>query len=166
MRTFILLSLALLSLTLPSRAQSQEIDPRVSLLKLSLAENKEIYIAVQSIVSISKHIFKLNGETPITEVTIDTVGNNSIRFYYVHPAGSIRPTTNPKEMIGAARQKLNQELTRQKDENIEPSIKFPEGTYAHTIEFQIADMEMLDKIYKTSVKAWERNAKKITELPD
>lgn len=142
-------------------------EPKISLWRLELCKTTKIVLSVQSITAVAMHPYLLNGENMVTEVTVDTTGNNTIRFYYIHPAGGdIRSTsiTDHKQLMGVAKQRINREVTHQKDDNALPAVKFPEGAYAHSIEYQVSSLEDLDKIYKSLISVWERSSKKVTNL--
>lgn len=103
-------------------------------------------IRLDSIVSVSKHSYLVNGSL-IREVTIDTKGNNSIRIYCLHASSKI---TDMKERLSHSRAMLDS-----KTDNASqlPAKSFPEGTYSHNIEYQVDAPSELDKIYESVINA-------------
>lgn len=131
-------------------------EPRLPLLSVIVSQNDCVAINVNTITSIAMHNYRLNGDNLISQVTIDTMGNNTIRFYYVHPAREISPVNDPRDAISKVRQQVTRESSAQRDDADVPAVKFPEGTYAHSIEFQIGKPEELKKFYKTALSVWEK----------
>lgn len=144
--------------------------PARRVLVIQLDQQNEIVLAVASIVSISKHTFMLNGTMPVWEVTIDTTGNNSVRFYCVEEddGNGILMTNDPQEATRKAAGRVAKEIMSSGRKNsgkgMIPSVKFPEGVYAHTIEYQVGDPAALEKLYSESEAVWEANAPKIIRI--
>lgn len=157
--TSVLLSLCVLT---KSFGAEDEPDPKRALWQADLGETSKLSLAVDHIVSVSMHPYLLNGETLITEVTVDTTGNNTIRFYYIHPDEDKADITNPESVVKSARKRLRQQGSQPAAENTIPSLKFPEGAYAHTVEYQVGTFEELEKLHQSLVSVWERSSKKRT----
>lgn len=147
-----------------SAEDDQQPDPKIQLWQAELNDTSKITIAVSQIVSIAMHPYLLNGENLVTEVTIDTTGNNTVRFYYVHPDDEKTDYTDPESVVKSARKRLSQRPSQPKaQENAAiASLKFPEGAYAHTIEYQVSSIETLDAIFKSITTVWEKVSKKRT----
>lgn len=122
----------------------------------SLGENMQVCVSLNSVTSVAMHPYMLNGTTMVTEVTIDTTGNNSIRFYYVHADEKLGITTSPQNVLGTGKREINRAITNQEAGSQIPSVKFPEGVYAHTIEYQINSLEDLTKLHKSILNAWRK----------
>lgn len=107
-------------------------------------------IKLDSIVSVSLQSYSLDGAVAVTECTIDTVGNNSIRIY-----GS------RSDQVKQTRDRLSntRELIDSKSDNLTryPGKKFPEGAYSHNIEFQLETAEQVKLVYQSILNAWVRN---------
>lgn len=120
------------------------------------ARNKDFWIVsvgdsrsavrLGSITSVSLHSYMLDGKIKIKELTIDTTGNNSLRFY-----GSDSTFVNEK----LDRLRHTRALIDEKTENAArlPSRKFPEGVYSHNVEFQIQRAADLEAAYRSVLKA-------------
>lgn len=107
-------------------------------------------IKLDKIVSVSIQSYSLDGSVSITECTIDTQGNNSIRIYGSR-SDQIQKTrdklANTRQMID----KKANNLTRY------PSKKFPEGAYSHNAEFQLETAEEVKQVYQSVLNAWVKN---------
>lgn len=106
-------------------------------------------IRLDSITSVSKHCYTVNG-VPYKEVTVDTLGNNSIRFY---ACADSRVGTN-RDRMSNTRQLVDQHSG---NATSTPAKKFPEGAYSHNIEYQVDSPEDLDRIYESIINALIRN---------
>lgn len=149
----------------PNKNNENEDDytPRIALWQASVGKNCKISIAVSQLVSVSMHPYMLNGETKVTEVTVDTLGNNTIRFYYIHSEKDESNRTEPQSVLKNARRTISRQLSDQKSDNEIASIKFPEGAYAHTVEYQVSSLSQLDSLYKSLISVWSAsNTKKLT----
>ena len=142
-------------------------EPRLQLWQAKLDDTSLITLSVSQIVSVTMHPYKLNGENLVTEVTIDTLGNNTIRFYFVHSDEKEPDYFDPNSVVKDAKKRLSQRPSqpKAKAEDGEPliaSVKFPEGAYAHTIEYQVSCLKTLEEIYKSVTSVWEKATKKRT----
>ena len=157
MRRIIFLLLAAATVSLSAEDSSVQ-DPRLSVLSIVISDEDSVVINVNTITSVAMHNYRLNGDNLVSQVTIDTLGNNTIRFYFVHPAQQIEPVSDPKEAVTKVRQQVTRETSSQKDDADVPAVKFPEGTYSHSIEFQVGSPAELKRLYKTALSVWEKKA--------
>ncbi len=102
-----------------------------------------ITVPIRLISSVTIHNYNLNGKIPIAELTIDTLGNNTIRFYCV-----LASTSDAADLMGMARElqgEVNKEVSM-------PSVakQYPDTTHAHSIEYSVSSVKQLKSIY-TSV---------------
>lgn len=133
-----------------------EVQPKNILWQAELGENMKVAVQLNNVTAVALHPYMLNGVTKVTEVTIDTKGSHAIRFYHIHKSEKASLSTDPQATLGSAKKSANSSATQQSEANQLPSIKFPEGVYAHTIEYQIGSMEDLEKIYNSLIKAIQR----------
>ncbi len=107
-------------------------------------------IRLDTIVSINKHTYTVDGVV-VKEVTIDTRGNNSIRFYCMN--------SNPAAAKMNERTKNTRKLIDSKTGGLttKPAKSFPDGTYSHNVEYLIDDVKKLDDIYESALNAVIRN---------
>ncbi len=107
-------------------------------------------VKLSSITSISKQTYLLEGSQRILEVTIDTEGNNSIRFYCLSSERAARM---------ADRASTARSLADRHTEGAThlPAKKYPEGTHSHNIEFQLSSPAQVHRIYESATHAWVKN---------
>ncbi len=107
-------------------------------------------VKLSAITSISKQSYLLQGAQRILEVTIDTTGNNSIRFYCIDSARHQRTAgrvSGTRELLD----KHTEGATRL------PEKTYPEATHSHNIEFQLSSPEQVNRIYESATHAWVKN---------
>ena len=140
-------------------------DVRIPLLKITVGKTNQVTIAVPSITSVAQHSYLLNGVTPISQVTIDTTGNNTIRFYCVHPDELGKdPAALAKVLSPDTIHPKRNGITPGGKSSGLPSVKFPEGTYSHSIEFQLEAPEQLTKLYKAATSVWNSTSPKTVKI--
>ncbi len=114
------------------------------------ADRAMTVVKLSGITSISKQTYMLEGSQRILEVTIDTEGNNSIRFYCLHSAHTQRALERTSNTRGLASKYTEGALSF-------PSKKYPEATHSHNIEYQLSSPEQVNRIYESAVHAWVKN---------
>lgn len=105
-------------------------------------------IKLDSIVSVSLQSYYLDDDVAITECTIDTAGNNSIRIY----GSRLAQNRKTRDRLNTARDAIDSETG-----NRYPSKKFPEGAYSHNVEFQLGTAEHVKQVYQSVLNAWVTN---------
>ena len=168
MKKLLYLAAVLLACAPPMVAGDLVSDPKTRLIVIDVNGKDKVVLAASSIVSIAKHRFLLNGSLPVDEVTIDTVGNSTLRFYCVENNGD-SPTAPPSSPGAGAQQvgrKISSSLNKKITDGQEalPSIQFPNGVYAHTIEYQVSSPGALDKLFAGALAVWEASAERITNV--
>ena len=103
--TLVLLLVAVATASLSSAQSVTVQEPRLSLLSVIVSKDDSVVVNVNTITAIAMHNYRLNGDNLISQVTIDTLGNNTIRFYYIHPAQEISPVDNPGQLASMTRQR-------------------------------------------------------------
>lgn len=107
-------------------------------------------VRLSTITSVSLHTYMLDGSMKVSELTVDTQGNNSLRIYCI----SAEKANDLKGRFSNVRNLLDK-----KTENAShlPSRKFPEGTYSHNVEYQVDNTRILKKAHESLMKAWLNN---------
>lgn len=116
----------------------------------------ELMVAVDRIGSISKTQFLLDGGLLCTEVTIDTLGGQSLaRIYHVVPATEGTSANAAAKMVDRARDLVDNKAARmgtQMHEMVQKS--YPTTTHAHTVEFRVMDVQDLNALYASLKATW------------
>ena len=107
-------------------------------------------IRLDTILSINKHTYSVDNVV-VKECTIDTRGNNSIRFYCMNNTEQSQKmsdrTKNTRKLIDSKTGGLT----------TKPAKSFPDGTYSHNIEYLIDDPKKIDDIYESALNAVIKN---------
>ncbi len=119
-------------------------------LVIDSVEKSALAIKLEHIVSVSTHVYMLEGKTPIQELVIDTLGNNSIRIYSRYVSST---NTNLEGMISDLRSRLSTRVGVQT--NVGKS--YPDGTHAHTIEYNLGNPGQLEYLLQVITEAWVKN---------
>lgn len=150
-----LLTCGLLFPTMNAEAQSKD-DAEM---KVNFPKNKgyvqlivgdektsQIILDLHKIVSISLHTYMLNSKIPILELTIDSLGNNSVRIYTVITAPAGNYVNGVKERMSGrvAEHGVTSAVSKQ----------YPHTTHAHSIEYSAMNTNELRKAYSKLIKAW------------
>lgn len=107
-------------------------------------------IRLDTIVSVNKHTYSVDNMV-VKECTIDTRGNNSIRFYCLN--------NNEATQKLAARTQNTRKLLDSKTGGLtsKPAKSFPDGTYSHNVEYLVNDPNQIDEIYESALNAVIKN---------
>ncbi len=136
MKKSILLLLALLSPLHAQPAGSALAAPPYWEASYEDPEEGMIYLRLDQIVSVSLHNYMLDGKIPISELTIDTTGNHSIRFYT-----SLVPSQ--KRVSDAINKRGLPQVGKQ----------YPQETLSHSIEYYVDDPDTLRALYASLIHA-------------
>lgn len=130
--------------------ENEPSSPKFWICTVGNAKQARTAIRVDSIVSVNKHSYSVNNVV-VKECTIDTLGNNSIRFYCM----------NNNEQVAKMKERTSntQKLIDSKTGGLTtlPAKAFPEGTYSHNIEYMLDSPSDIDKIYDSALNAVIKN---------
>jgi len=116
----------------------------------------ELMVAVDRIGSISKTQFLLDGGLLCTEVTIDTLGGQSLtRIYHVVPATEAMAPNAATKIVDRAKELVDNNAARagtRLHELVQKS--YPTTTHAHTVEFRVMHLEDLEALYSSLKATW------------
>ena len=116
----------------------------------------ELMVAVDRIGSISKTQYVLDGGLLCTEVTVDTLGGQSLaRIYHVVPATDGMAGNAATKMVDRARELVDKNAARAGTKMHEMVQKsYPTTTHAHTVELRVMDVQDLDALYSSLKSTW------------
>lgn len=107
-------------------------------------------VRLDTITSVSKHTYSVDNVV-VKECTIDTRGNNSIRFYCMNNSDYSKKmsdrTKNTRKLIDSKTGGLT----------TKPTKAIPDGIYSHNIEYLIDDPKKIDDIYESALNAVIKN---------
>ena len=112
-------------------------------------------VALSRITSISKHEYLLEGNLIVTEVTIDTLGDTTLRVYQMTPAAQYGTLATGRKIVERGRDLLDRAGQRTgADINNMVHKQYPITTHSKTIEFRVKDLGTLDALLGSERTAW------------
>ncbi|MBL9153446.1 MAG: hypothetical protein JNK37_13210 [Verrucomicrobiales bacterium] len=118
-------------------------------------------VRLDHITSVSQHQYLIDGGARVYEVTVDTSGPMTARFYFIEPITENSPLSMGKatidrlrEVAGEVGQKVGVDTER------EVTKHYPDTTHAKTAEYRLQVKDNLDRIYEHIHRVWaqERGA--------
>ena len=111
---------------------------------------------LSTITSISQHQYVVDGAAKVFEVTVDTSGSQTARFYYIEAVGEGSPLSIGKNAIDRLRTVAEGGTARTGTEEVWTQVvkNYPTTTHARTAEYRVDNTAVLDKIYKHVHKVW------------
>ena len=112
-------------------------------------------VALDKIVSVSRHKYLLDTALIVDEVTIDTQGEALARFYFITPITDKAPG-NTIPGAAARGNEMVEGLTQKVGVDVQNMVmkKYPETTHAKTIEYRLLDEKILSSLYTSVQNAW------------
>ncbi len=113
-------------------------------------------VALDRIVSVSRHKYLLDGAVIVDEVTVDTVGQALARFYYIEPVTSAAGGSTASDVTKRA-QELLDKASERVGGGLEDMVgkKYGVTSHAKSIEYRIMSANTLTALYGSVRKAWE-----------
>lgn len=113
-------------------------------------------VALDRIVSVSRHKYLLDGAVIVDEVTVDTAGQALARFYFISPLSDVAPGNS---IAGLAQrgQELAEKAAQRAGTDAQNMVvkKYPETTHAKAIEYRLMSEAQLSALYSSVSNAWE-----------
>ncbi len=111
-----------------------------------------LVVKLAEIVSVSTHIFYLEGKTPIQELVIDTTGNSSIRLYARYDSTG-RTATNAQALM----ERIQSRAVQRSGAPTTASKTYPDTTHAHTVEYALQNSDQIEYLLQVITRAWINN---------
>lgn len=113
-------------------------------------------VALDRIVSVSRHKYVLDGALIVDEVTVDTVGQALARFYFITPITDAAPGNTVSGIANRGRELVDKAATRVgTDAQNMVMKKYPDTTHAKSIEYRVLSEAELTSLYSSVRTAWE-----------
>lgn len=113
-------------------------------------------VHLSRIVAVAQHKYILDNACMVYEVTLITMGNTPTKFYYLETLGqgsginAIRNVTNRAKELGSGA------VNRATGGGIDPDTTVAKAyPNTNTVEFRVATLEQLNKMYASLLKAWQ-----------
>lgn len=113
-------------------------------------------VMLGAINSISQHEYVVDGAARVTEVNIDTMGPLVVRFYYIGPNTPQTPDGIGQSGADLLEEKAKEVMERAGGEDIGTKVvkNYPTTTHAGTVEYRLATLESLEKLFKSVQQSW------------
>ena len=113
-------------------------------------------VALDKITAVSRHKYVLDGALLVDEVTVDTVGQSLVRFYYISPITDAMPGNTATALANRGKQLLDTVASRA-GTDIQNMVqkKYPETTHAKEVEYRVLSEGELSSLYSSVRSAWE-----------
>ena len=112
-------------------------------------------VALSRITSISKHEYLPDGNLIVTEVTIDTLGDTTMRVYQITPAAQYGTLATGRKIVERGRDLLDRAGQRTGADVANMVHKqYPTTTHSKTVEFRVKDLGTLNALVSSARTAW------------
>ena len=113
-------------------------------------------VGLDRICAVGMHEYLVEGGFLVTEVTIDTVGSVTARFYYGEPYRSKSEYATGQAVLDRAGKTVDELRDRAQMSQIDGMVvkNYPTTTHAKTIEFNITRKDNLAALFQSVNKAW------------
>lgn len=118
-------------------------------------------VRLDHITSVSQHTYIIDGSARVYEVTVDTSGPMTARYYYIEPVTEGSPLSIGKATIDRLREVAGEAAGKVGVNTERDVIKhYPDTTHAKTAEYRLQIKGNLDQIYSHIHRVWaeERGA--------
>ncbi|HEX7261091.1 MAG TPA: hypothetical protein VF258_04695 [Luteolibacter sp.] len=113
-------------------------------------------VALDRIVSVSRHKYLLDGALIVDEVTVDTVGQALARFYFISPISDAAPGNTVSGLANRGRELIDKAADRAGTSAQNMVVKkYPDTTHAKAIEYRVLSEAELTSLYSSVRTAWE-----------
>ncbi|MEO5712004.1 MAG: hypothetical protein ABIT37_00810 [Luteolibacter sp.] len=113
-------------------------------------------VALDRIVSVSRHKYVLDGAVIVDEVNVDTTGQALVRFYFISPITDEMKSNAITELADRGKELIDKAAAHGGTEIKNMVVKkYPETTHAKIVEYRLLSESDLTSLYKSVSNAWE-----------
>lgn len=115
-------------------------------------------VMLSAITSISQHEYVVDGAARVTEVNINTLGPVVARFYFIEPNIPQTPDGIGQSGVDLLAEKTAELAGRAGGDDVWSKVmkSYPITTHAGTVEYRLASLESLEKLFKSVERSWLR----------
>ncbi len=119
-------------------------------------EGGNFMVALDRIVSVSRHQYLLDGAVIVDEVTIDTTGQALARFYFISPVTDAGPDNALSKAADRGRELVDKAASRA-GTGVQDMVvkKYPDTTHAKSLEYRMASEKQLSALLGSVRSSWE-----------
>jgi len=113
---------------------------------------------LNTITSVSQHQYIVDGAARVFEVTIDTSGSQTARFYFIEAVTDGSPLAIGKTAMDRLKTVAQGATGRTGTDDVWTQVikNYPTTTHSRTAEFRLGSKEVLDIIYGHVHKVWAK----------
>ena len=113
-------------------------------------------VHLSRIVAVAQHRYILDNACMVHEVTLITMGNTPTKFYYLETLGQGSGINAIKNVTERAKELGSGAVNRASGGGIDPDTTVVKAyPNTNTVEFRVATLEQLNKMYASLLKAWQ-----------
>lgn len=113
-------------------------------------------VHLSRIVAVAQHKYILDNACMVYEVTLVTMGNTPTKFYYLETLGQNSGINAIKNVTDRAKELGAGAVNRATGGSIDPDTTVAKAyPNTNTVEFRVATLEQLNKMYASLLKAWQ-----------
>lgn len=118
----------------------------------------EYMVALNSISSIAKHTYIVDGAARVFEVTVADKSSAIARFYFIEPVTDSSPINSGQVVLDRLKSVTKEASERLGAGDVWDQVikNYPSSTHAKTVEFRLSVKSNIDSIYSSIARAWER----------
>jgi len=113
-------------------------------------------VALDRISSVSRHRYVLDGTVIVDEVTVDTIGQALVRFYFITPITADTASGAATQLVERGTELVDQAAERAGTDAQNMVVKkYPVTSHAKSIEYRILSEADLTSLYNSVRTSWE-----------
>ena len=111
---------------------------------------------LDQIASVSQHQYLIDGGIRVYEVTVDTDGVQTARFYYIESVNESSSVTTGSATFNRIKDLANQASEKAGMGNLDSIVTkhYPDTTHAKTSEYRMSNKATIDQIYNHVHRVW------------
>jgi hypothetical protein len=111
---------------------------------------------LDQIASVSQHQYLIDGGIRVYEVTVDTDGAQTARFYYIESVNESSSVTTGSATFNRIKDLANQATEKAGMGNLDSIVTkhYPDTTHAKTSEYRMSNKATIDQIYNHVHRVW------------
>lgn len=113
-------------------------------------------VRLSAITAVSIHSYIVDGAARVSEVNIDTTGNELVRFYFIEPNTPQTPNGIGQSAIELIKDKAQEAVSRGGADDVWSKVvkNYPTTTHARTVEYRLSTKASLQKLFESVQDAW------------
>lgn len=113
-------------------------------------------VPLDRVSNVSTHEYVVQGAGRVWEMVVADDSSSIARFYYMEPASSLRNPVTGDATLKYTENALDDAAKQTHSEEVWRRVvkEYPHATHAHTVEYRLADIETMQKLYAHLSGCW------------